>query len=139
MQESLSAAQIKRAQVIYLMIKSMGLHNILNSAVFEVQDFLQQSVRSGKDVNCQDDVENGLQDKTLEGFWDFLTVVKHFNLCLVHVVHRNLISILVTDYIQKRRGQALLFSSHYMDQAFNCNNKVFLHVKSLNLHWEDLS
>ena len=52
--------------------------------------------------------------------------------CLVHVVHDNLISILVIDYIQKRRGQALLFSFeyklllpkllidfyNYMDQAF---------------------
>ena len=50
--------------------------------------------------------------------------------CMVHVVHKNLISILVTDYIQKRRGQALLFSfeynmlpnlisnlNHYMDRA----------------------
>ena len=33
--------------------------------------------------------------------------------CLVHVVHKHLISILVTDYIQKRRGQALLFSFEY--------------------------
>ena len=50
--------------------------------------------------------------------------------CLVHVVTFTLISILVTDYIQKRRGQALFFSFeynllpnlisnfyHYMDQA----------------------
>ena len=50
--------------------------------------------------------------------------------CLVHVVHENLISILVTDHIQKRRGQAFLFSfeynllanlisnfNHYMDRA----------------------
>ena len=32
---------------------------------------------------------------------------------LVHVVHNNLISILVTDYIQKRRDQALFFSFEY--------------------------
>ena len=35
------------------------------------------------------------------------------NLCLVHVVVKNLLSILVTDYTQKRRGQALLFSFEY--------------------------
>ena len=35
------------------------------------------------------------------------------NSCLVHVVHKDLISILVTDCIQKRRGQALLFSYEY--------------------------
>jgi hypothetical protein len=51
--------------------------------------------------------------------------------CLVHVVVKKLISILVTDYIQKRTGQALLFSfeynllqnlisnfNHYMDRAW---------------------
>ena len=41
----------------------------------------------------------------------------HFQLFLVacpnHVVTFNLISNLVTDYIQKRRGQALLFSFEY--------------------------
>ena len=51
--------------------------------------------------------------------------------CLVHVVVKKLISILVTDYIQKRTGQALLFSfeynllqnlisnfNHYIDRAW---------------------
>ena len=40
--------------------------------------------------------------------------IQEQNLCLVHVVVKNLISILVTDYIQKRRGQALLFSFEYI-------------------------
>ena len=35
------------------------------------------------------------------------------NFCPIHVVTFTLISILVTDYIQKRRGQALLFSFEY--------------------------
>ena len=34
-------------------------------------------------------------------------------LCPIHVVTFTLISILATDYIQKRRGQALLFSFEY--------------------------
>ena len=51
---------------------------------------------------------------------------------------KNLISILVTDYIQKRRGQALLFffeynmlpnlisnPNHYMDRAFKCLQEVY--------------
>ena len=33
--------------------------------------------------------------------------------CPIHVITFTLISILVTDYIQKRRGQALLFSFEY--------------------------
>ena len=54
--------------------------------------------------------------------------------CLVHLVHKKLISILVTDHIQKRRGKALLFSfeynllpnliskfNHYMDRAYMYN------------------
>ena len=54
---------------------------------------------------------------------------------------KNLISILVTDYIQKRRGQALLFSfeynllpnlisnlNHYMDRALDQSCLQFLYV-----------
>ena len=39
--------------------------------------------------------------------------VKFRPLCPIHVVTFTLISILATDYIQKRRGQALLFSFEY--------------------------
>ena len=61
-------------------------------------------------------------------------------LCLIHVVTFTLISILVTDYIQKRRGQALLFSfeynllpnltlnfntTYYMDRALGSNFVAF--------------
>ena len=35
------------------------------------------------------------------------------DICPIHVVTFTLISILATDYIQKRRGQALLFSFEY--------------------------
>ena len=50
----------------------------------------------------------------------FVGIFPHFSAtslkidkCLVHVVTFTLISILVTDYIQKRRGQALVFSFEY--------------------------
>ena len=58
----------------------------------------------------------------------------------------NLISILVTDYIQKRRGQALLFSfeynllpnlisnlNHYMDRASEYSDHLTLSKKSCHL------
>ena len=43
-----------------------------------------------------------------------VNIINYSSLCrLIHVVVKNFISILVTDYIQKRRGQALLFSFEY--------------------------
>ena len=43
--------------------------------------------------------------------YDYTTISTY--LCPIHVVTFSLISILATDYIQKRRGQALLFSFEY--------------------------
>ena len=42
-----------------------------------------------------------------------ITLNYGFSLCPIHVVTFTLISSLVTDYIQKRRGQALLSSFEY--------------------------
>ena len=60
-----------------------------------------------------------------------LKPVQILDYCLFHVMHKKFISILVTHYIQKRRGQALPFSleynllpnlisnfNHYMDRAY---------------------
>ena len=52
--------------------------------------------------------------KTEYEIWaTFLPVGRDVHICPVHLVHKNLISILVTDYILKRSGQALLFSFEY--------------------------
>ena len=64
-------------------------------------------------------------------FYSIPKPIESLSLCLGHVLSgKNLISILASDYFQKRRGQALLFSfeynmlpnlisnfNHYMDRA----------------------
>ena len=55
----------------------------------------------------------------LELAWQYIAMTRNnlsiirISLCPIHVVIFTLISNLVTDYIQKRRGQALLFSFEY--------------------------
>ena len=69
--------------------------------------------------------------------------------CPIHVVNFTLISILATEYIQKRRGQALPFSfeynllpslilnfNHYMDRALMC---TILKLESKGLVYQTLS
>ena len=49
--------------------------------------------------------------KINQKLWKIIFVLCSY--CPIHVVTFTLISLLVTDYIQKRRGQSLLFSFEY--------------------------
>ena len=115
------------------------LHKIRTRAYIHYQIHLGMTLNGGNQQQSQKKMFFGLFEFRESICLRFCNSCCVWNVCLVHAVVKNLISILVTDYTQKRRGQALLFSfeynllpdlisnfNHYMDRAIVLAVEIYI-------------